>query len=214
MTEDPIQERGTRRWWFAAIVVLAVAIGWAVVASGVFNGSATGGESVSPTPSPSPSGPPPTPVPTPSIPSPTATGSPTVVPTQKPTVVRTGLEETAPAGSGVSASVERIEAVAGEARGPGEIAGPALRVTIRVRNDSDRELRTELGLINLYYGADRTPASLLSGPGAVAFPPTIAAGGTGEGTSVFNVPADARDRIAIEFSYSTDVPVVIFSGSV
>jgi hypothetical protein len=213
VTQDPIQERGTRRWWFAALAaVIVVAIGWAVVASGALNGSTTGGESVSP--SPTTSGPPPTPVPTPSLPSPTATGSPTVVPTREPTAVRTGLKESAPAGVGVSASVERIEAVDGEARGPGEIAGPALRVTIRLRNDSDRELRTELGLINLYYGADRTPASTLSGPGAAAFPATIAAGGTGEGTSVFTVPTEARDRIEVEFSYSTDVPVVIFSGSV
>ena len=41
----------------------------------------------------------------------------------------------------------------------------------------------------------------------------IPAGGSGTGTSVFNVPISARGHIEVEFSYSTDAPVVIFSGA-
>ncbi|HSK33029.1 MAG TPA: hypothetical protein VK903_06055 [Propionicimonas sp.] len=213
MAEESSEPGGTRRWWFigaAALVVIALV--WAVIA-GAFAGGvpdATPTPSVTPTPT---SGPATTPVPEPSLPSPTATGTPTVVPTAKATSVKTGLDDKAQTSPGVTARVVRVESVSGVAQGPGEIAGPALRVTIDVKNDSNKAIRTELGLINLYYGKARTPAGPLSGPGVAAFPEQIPAGGTGTGTSVFNVPLDERDRIEVEFSYSTDAAVVIFSGS-
>jgi hypothetical protein len=154
-----------------------------------------------------------TPVPEPSLAPPTATGTPTLEPTRKATSVKTGLTDKVETSPGVTASVVRVEAVSGEAKGPGEISGPALRVTIDVKNGSDKPIRTELGLINLYYGKDRSPAGTLSGPGATPFPTEIPAGASGSGTSVFNVPRNERGHIEVEFSYSTDAPVVIFSGA-
>jgi hypothetical protein len=127
--------------------------------------------------------------------------------------VKTGIDGKVETTPGVTASVKSVESVKGEARGPGEIAGPALRVTVNVKNGSDKSIRTELGLINVYYGKDRTPAGTLSGPGVVPFPAEIPAGGSGTGTSVFTVPSGSRSQIEVEFSYSTDAPVVIFSGA-
>ena len=208
--------KGARRWWLiggGGVAVLVVAgLVWFAAVGGFGGGPATPGPAPGSS-SAAPSGPSTTPVPEPSIPSPTATGSPTVEPTRTPTSVETDLDgkvETAP---GVTASVQKVEAVAGEARGPGEIAGPALRVTISVQNGSKAPIRTELGLINLFYGKDRAPAGTLSGPGVTAFPEQIAAGGSGTGTAVFNVPISERGRVDVEFSYSTNAPVVIFSGA-
>jgi len=199
-----------KRWFIGAAAVVAVAQVWAISA-GAFNGRSEGS---SPTPSVTPpSGPVTTPVPEPSLPPPTATGTPTVEPTHKATAVKTGLDGKAETSPGVTASVVRVEAVTGEAKGPGEIAGPALRVTINVKNESGKAIRTDLGLINLYYGKDRSPAGLLSGPGATPFPEQIPSGGSGTGTSVFNVPVADRKLIEIEFSYSTDASIVIFKGS-
>lgn len=211
MTEQSSEPRGTRRWWWIALGTIAVvAVVWAVVA-----GRPGGSPASGPVPSATPTaGQFTTPVPEPSVAPPTATGTPTVVPTRKPSSVETGLDDDVETAPGVTASVEQIEAVTGEARGPGEIAGPALRVTINLKNGSDEAIRTELGLINVYYGKDRTPAGTLSGPGATPFPAEIPAGGSGSGTSVFNVPTGQRDQIEVEFSYSTDAPVVIFSGAV
>lgn len=212
MTEESSEPGGTRKWWFIGVAVVVVAaLVWAI-AAGAFGGRTPG---ALPSPSLTPTtGPVMTPVPEPSLASPTATGTPTVEPTRKATSVKTGLGDEAQTSPGVTASVVRVETVTGEARGPGEIAGPALRVTINLENGSDKVIRTELGLINVYYGKDRTPAGILSGPGASAFPSQIPAGGSGAGTSVFNVPVDARGQVEVEFSYSTDAPVVIFSGSV
>ncbi|HSK34456.1 MAG TPA: hypothetical protein VK903_13325 [Propionicimonas sp.] len=211
MTEESSEPRGTRRWWWIALGAIAVAaVVWAVVA-----GRPGGSPAAGPVPSATPTaGQFTTPVPEPSVAPPTATGTPTVVPTRKPTSVETGLDDDVETAPGVTASVEEIEAVTGEARGPGEIAGPALRVTINLKNGSDEAIRTELGLINVYYGKDRTPAGTLSGPGVTPFPAEIPAGGSGTGTSVFNVPTGQRDQVEVEFSYSTDAPGVIFSGAV
>jgi hypothetical protein len=215
VTEQSSVPRNTRRWWFigAGVIVLAVVV-W-LVAAGVFGGRPTATPPVaSATAAPSSNAnPTATPVPEPSIASPTATGTPTVEPTRKPTSVKTGIDNKVETAPGVVARVKSLEAVKGEARGPGEIAGPALRVTISIQNDSKKAIRTELGLINVYYGKDRKPAGTLSGPGVTAFPAEIPAGGTGTGTSVFSVPTSARDRVEVEFSYSTEAPVVIFRGA-
>ena len=207
--------KGARKWWLigGGVAVLVIAgLVWFAAAGGFGGGPAVpgpvpGGSSAAPTASAT------SPVPEPSIASPTATGSPTVEPTRTPTSVRTDLDGKVETTSGVTASVEKVEAVTGEARGPGEIAGPALRVTIKVQNGSRAPIRTELGLINVYYGKDRTPAGTLSGPGVAAFPEQIPAGGSGTGTTVFNVPLSERGRVDVEFSYSTNASVVIFSGA-
>ena len=219
MSDESSEPEGPRRWWvtrrwwlIGAAVVVVAGLVW-LVAAGAFGGSPgtatpTAGATASQNPNPTA-----TPVPEPSVPSPTATGSPTVVPTQKPTSVKTGLDGKVETTPGVTASVKSVEAVQGEARGPGEIAGPALRITVNIKNGSDKSIRTELGLINVYYGKDRRPAGTLSGPGVAPFPAEIAAGGSGTGTAVFTVPKSSRSLIEVEFSYSTDAPVVIFSGS-
>ena len=51
--------------------------------------------------------------------------------------------------------VSKIESVDGEAQGPGEVAGPALRVSIEVENTSGEDVAMDLALTNLYYGKDR-----------------------------------------------------------
>lgn len=153
-----------------------------------------------------------TPVPTASLPSPTATGRPTVVPTRVVRTTKAPLRETGDLGSGVSARVTRIESVDGEARGPGEVAGPALRVTLEIKNSSKKDVAMSSALTNLYYGKKRLPASVLSGPGVEPFPASVAAGRTAAGRYVFGVPDRGRDPVVVEFSLTTDAPTVEFEG--
>lgn len=152
------------------------------------------------------------PVPSASVPSATVTGTPTVVPTQETKTTSAPIDEKVSPVEGVEVQVKKIESVKGDAQGPGEIAGPAIRVDIEVSNDSDGEVSMDLALMNVYYGKDKTPASTLSGPGAAPLAGRIAAGDTATGAYVFSVPEDQRDQLTVEFSYSTDVPTVIFSG--
>ncbi|WP_344801805.1 DUF4352 domain-containing protein [Microlunatus ginsengisoli] len=153
-----------------------------------------------------------TPVPSASIPAPTATGTPTVVPTKPTSATTAPLDQKASLGNGVSVKVSKIESVKGEAQGPGEIAGPAVRVTVEVTNGTDKEVPMDLALVNVYYGKKKTPASTLSGPGLSPLSAPIPAGKSASGTYVFSVPSDQRDPLTVEFSYTTDAPTVIFSG--
>jgi hypothetical protein len=127
--------------------------------------------------------------------------------------MRKEIGSTADLGSGVTATVTSLEAVQGKAQGVGEVAGPAVRVTLQVTNGSSKQIDTDLALVNLYSGSDQAPASELSGPGAKRFPSTLAAGKSADGVLVFNVPPSDRDRLVVEFTYSTDAPRVLFTGS-
>jgi hypothetical protein len=153
-----------------------------------------------------------TPVPSASIPKPTATGKPTVVPTQSTSTTSAPLDDTATPASGIEVQVSDVESVQGVAQGPGEIAGPAVRVSVEVKNKSDEEVAMDLALVNVYYGSDKTPATALSGPGLAPLTGSIPPGKSATGAYVFSVPEDEREQLTVEFSYSTDAPTVIFSG--
>ena len=121
------------------------------------------------------------------------------------------LDETAESGEGVSVKVVKIEHVQGKANGPGEVAGPAVRLTVQVANGSPKQLSMELALVNVYYGEARTPAASLSGPGADPLAGSIDPGKSASGRYVFGVPRSKQDQLTVEFSYTTDAPTVIFS---
>jgi hypothetical protein len=121
------------------------------------------------------------------------------------------LDEAAESGQGVSVEVTKIEQVEGKANGPGEVAGPAVRLTVQVANGSPKQLSMELALVNVYYGKARTPAASLSGPGADPLAGSIDPGESASGRYVFGVPKSKQDELTVEFSYTTDAPTVIFS---
>lgn len=135
-----------------------------------------------------------------------------MVPTRAVATKNARLDKSSKLGNGVSVEVTKVESVGGQAHGPGEVSGAALRVTIRVTNRTKGAISMDLAVANLYYGPKAMPASSLSGPGVSALPPTIAPGTAGSGRFVYNVPTDGRDTIKVEFSYTTDAPTVVFTG--
>lgn len=148
-----------------------------------------------------------------SVPPPTTTGKPsTEPPKEDPGETRVGLDEPAEVLRDVVIRLASIESVQGEAQGPGEVAGPALRVTVEVANQTGSALSLAGIAVNLYYGVDTVPAVPLDGPGVVAFPASVAAGRAGSGTAVFSVPADQRDLVAVEVTLTASQPLVVFEG--
>jgi hypothetical protein len=114
---------------------------------------------------------------------------------------------------GVVFSISELEAVDGTARGPGEVAGPSLRFAVSVRNDTAAPVSLTSTVVNVYFGADQSPATELASPGGVALADEVAAGGTVRAVFIFNVPNDARDLVQIAVDYSAEVPIVLFEGS-
>ena len=146
------------------------------------------------------------------IPSPTATGAPTVVPSRELPIQNLKLDEQADL-EGVVVRVTKLESVDGVAEGPGEVAGPAIRTTVTVTNNTDEAVPLAPALVNLYYGADKTPAGELSGPNAAPFEGVVEPGATVTGQNVFAVPADSRGRVTVEVFISVDVPILQFTGA-
>ena len=128
-----------------------------------------------------------------------------------PKPVRASIGSTVRTG-GLTASITEVEAVKGQARGIGEVAGPALRFTVKVTNTGSKPVDLNLALVNVYYGAKKTPASQLSGPGMSPLPQKVKSG-SASGRYVFGVPEDERGNVLVEFSYDVKAPTVIFRGS-
>lgn len=113
----------------------------------------------------------------------------------------------------MSATITDMAAVRGEAKGIGEVAGPAIRFKVTVFNDTAAALKLGGALVDVSYGDDEQPAGQLSGPAPTAFPPSVAPGESGVGVFIFAVPLDARDKVRIHFNLEAETPVATFAGT-
>ena len=201
------------RWLIIAAVVVALAVGGFIYLNSVGRGGPQGSPGAGSTSSPQATATGATPVPSPSLPSATASGTPTVETARPKPSVTASIDQPADIVTGVSARVTKIEAVSGVANGPGEIAGPALRITVEVTNSAEAPFDLSAAIVNLYYGKARTPAGMLSGPGVQSFPASVSPGASATGRFVFNVPKASRGTIQVEFRGSPDASVAIFAGA-
>lgn len=140
-----------------------------------------------------------------------ADGDEGAAPGDLPTAAPVELTEVADFGTGVTAEVQQVEAIQAEGRGPGELSGPALVFRIAVTNGSGAPVDVDAVTVNV---ADMTgaPGAPLAGPPAEPFTGSVEPGASAVGTYVFAVPADSRDLVQLEVSYSTDASVVVFAG--
>ena len=147
-------------------------------------------------------------------PTPTPTGPTAEVDELPPALPEVALDAAAAVGNGIVATLPSIESIEGSAVGPGNIAGPALRVTVRIQNGTAQPVSLDGVAVNMSYGADRTPASPLDDPSRRPFSGMVAPGESGEGVYVFTVPADARDSVTVEVGYQAGAPLLLFTGPV
>ena len=145
---------------------------------------------------------------------PTPTGPTEDVDEPPPSLPEVPLDAPAAVGNGVVATIGSVEAIDGTAVGPGNIAGPALRVTVRIENGTPGALSLDGVAVNLSHGAERTPASPLDDPSQVPFVGTVEAGATAQGVYVFSVPAGVRDLVTVEVGYQAGAPLLLFTGAV
>lgn len=217
--------RGWRRtalWSGTGVIAIAVVVGVVLAARGASpasSGSATPSATVvTPGPaSPAPSSTTAEPG-APSVSSagdgtPSASASGEAEQGARPTSEPVPLTDTAAPVSGVDAVVTSIEAVQGQATRPGEIAGPALRFTLEVRNRTDQAVDLSAAVVNLYVGPEAAPAGAVQEPGARAFPPAVASGQVATGVWVFTVPEAERGDVSLELDLGVSSSVVLFRGS-
>ena len=122
------------------------------------------------------------------------------------------LRGTASFGGKIVAEVAGIKAITAVAQGPGEIAGPALAITLRVKNGSSKPVDLDYMTVNL-SDSENNPGSSLSGTPAEPFSGTVPPGRQATGTYVFSVDVARRSPITLSLSYTTEAPVVVFVGN-
>lgn len=144
--------------------------------------------------------------------SPTPTPKGTVPSAVTVTKAAVPLSATANFGGQVTARITGIRAVQGKPRLPGEVAGPAIAVTVSLSNGTRKRIAID-SVVNAYYGPDLTPALVISGPPTSPFGSSLAPGKSALGVSTFTVGVADRKDITIEFSYTASAPVVRFRGS-
>lgn len=213
---DVQKPKGSRRTAVVIVVVLVVVIAAVVVTAVLTSGVAAPRSTSSPSDGGATSAPASPSASTTQSPSPAPTvsrsASSTSTPTPQPTKTA-AISSSAPITKSLTAAVTRMEAVQGTATGPGEIAGPAVRFTVRITNGTSKRISLSDTVINVYTGKDESPAVELSGPGGKDLPASVAAGSSATGVFVFNIPKSERSLVTVTVDTSTSNPVLAFTGS-
>ena len=96
-----------------------------------------------------------------------------------------------------------------EARGPGEIGGPAIAVTLAVTNPSARRL--SLRAVAVTAEIDGQEAEVATAPPAAPLGGVLAPGATVRAVYVFVVPRQVRGSLELTVSLAPEVPVARFT---
>jgi hypothetical protein len=188
------QQRRPRSNWVALGVVGSAVVAATLVTTGAFGTAAA-------------------PAPTHSAVAPAAQPSSVAKPNPQPTKTATIKGKVAvPIKPELAATVTGMTAVQGEAQGPGEIAGPAVKFTIAIKNDTGKPFNLANTVVNAYSGADASPAEQLTSEGT-AFPKLLKDGESASAQFVFTIPEDERGTVLVTVDTSVQNPVVAFRGS-
>jgi Domain of unknown function (DUF4352) len=209
--------RGARRRLLVAAVlallVLAGAATWFTTRSGTDAAAPATASAV-------PVGTRPAPAPKTDVPLPSAT--PTAVPStvlaaapglpaKLPPVA---LDAASDYGDGVRAHLVGLQTFTAAAQGVGEVAGPALAVTVEITNDGAQALSLDSVAVNLYRGAAGVPASRVLAESASTFSGPLAPGASARAVYAFSVPEADRDVVTVTVGYSAGTATAVFSGPV
>ena len=130
-----------------------------------------------------------------------------------PSLTPVGFDQPAAVGNGITAEVVSLEAVEGTGQGPGNIAGPALRVTVRILNGTTGPVSLDGVAVDLTYGEEQVPASPIGDPSSAPFAGSLQPSESREGVYVFTVPADDRELVTLSVGYQAGAPFMVFTGS-
>ncbi|MGG7507706.1 hypothetical protein [Plantibacter sp. YIM 135249] len=143
-----------------------------------------------------------------------STSAPAVAPTAAlPQQTAAPIGDDVTVEQGVTVSISEFRAVEGEAKGAGEIAGPAVQFDVTVKNGSGAAIPLDTIQVNLFSGEGMTPLVPLSGPGVTLFPAKADAGASGTATFVFAVAPADRETLTATIDYRAGVPAAVFTGS-
>ncbi len=113
----------------------------------------------------------------------------------------------------VSIRLVKIESVQGVAKIPGEVSGPALRLTIQIRNNGEKDLRLGPVVVNGYRGEERIPLEMIMSPGGAPFDDSLLkSGDESRGVYLFSVGDSARSDVTFTVDANVGEPAAVFRG--
>lgn len=206
-TDDPKRIWGARVPVFVIIVAVAV-LGILIAAAVLWPREDTAG----PTPSGSASESSASPSPESSA-SAGPSSSPSPLPTDPvlPELPPVAPDEPADA-DGLEVAITKVEHVEGEVAAPGDVAGPAIRLTVTMANGTDEALNLAFTAITAYTGADRAPAEQFTKPGGSPLEGTLEPGATATGVYLFRVAESDQGDVTIIVDYAAGQPSAVFQG--
>lgn len=122
------------------------------------------------------------------------------------------VDKDAEFGTGVKAKIVSKKAIEMKNVLPGEIAGPAVAITVEYTNGTDKPVSLANTIVSLNYSGQE--ASSFSGEPAKNPPESLAPGKKATGVYVFGVPKDGRKNVLIRVAYAPTAPVVEFKGPI
>jgi len=192
----------------AAVVVLALVVTGLVLAG--MRGAAGGagqpqGEPAAPVPGASDSPPPPSATPSAG----STPAAPKVDPRFGSAVGATAAQDVpVTTSTGLTAVVGPVKSVTAKAVRVGEVAGPALSVTVKLTNPGSSAISLDQVRVNGYYGKAATPAAPIT-TGTAALSGALAAGASATGTYVFSVPENGQSSAVFTLSDAAGTPVTV-----
>ena len=128
------------------------------------------------------------------------------------TAAPVSLNATADFGGSVTGKLAKVESITATAKLPGEVAGPAVRITVEIDNGSASTIDLRLTTVNVTTSGG-VPGVPITGNGTNVFTGSLAPGKSAQGIYVLSVPTANRNPITVSVSYSTSANVLLFVGS-
>jgi len=146
------------------------------------------------------------------VPPPTPGGTDeTVAPREEVTKPPVKLDKPSNTGSGVTVQITKVKSINSKAQLPGEVAGPAVSLTVTVKNDSTKTLDIGTVVVSL-LDSSGAPGNEMSAKPADPLRGTVKAGGTATGVYVFTVDKDRRNPVSVNITLAGAAPVLVFKG--
>ena len=121
------------------------------------------------------------------------------------------LDKTAQAEEGIDVSLTAVKSITAKAQGPGEVSGPALAITVSIKNSTSGQVSLLNTAVTL-TASDGSPGSSMTAAPASQFPSELAGGQSATAVLVFTVDKDKRDPVTVEVSVDPRMPTAVFRG--
>ncbi len=121
------------------------------------------------------------------------------------------IDEAVSFDTGMVIEIVAVDAITVTAETPGEVDGPAVRVTVSARNTSSETQPVDSALVTVVAGDELGIGTTAGNPSPLSG--DVAPGGAVNGTYIFMLDPAADREITVSVNYAAGEPVAVFTGT-